>query len=87
MLKETKIKDVKSYVGKIQFSWDKVPGAQGYNVYRYNNKTKKWETMKSVLKGTTYNDTNVKAGEVYRYRVRPVSYTHLPAVYYSYRQV
>lgn len=83
MLKETKIKDVKSYVGKIQFSWDKVPGAQGYNVYRYNNKTKKWETMKSVLKGTTYNDTNVKAGEVYRYRVRPYYWSSTHKVKYG----
>ena len=83
MLFRSKIKDVKSYVGKIQFSWDKVPGAQGYNVYRYNNKTKKWETMKSVLKGTTYNDTNVKAGEVYRYRVRPYYWSSTHKVKYG----
>lgn len=39
--------------------------------------------MKSVLKGTTYNDTNVKAGEVYRYRVRPYYWSSTHKVKYG----
>ncbi len=35
------------------------------------------------LKGTTYNDTNVKAGEVYRYRVRPYYWSSTHKVKYG----
>ncbi len=54
---------------KIQLTWNSVKGASGYNLYRYNTATKKYDYVKSV-RGTTTTDTISKPGTRYCYRVR-----------------
>ena len=53
----------------ITLKWSKVTGADGYRVYVYNTKTKKYEKLKNV-KGTTLKIKDLKSGTIYKYRVR-----------------
>lgn len=55
----------------ITLKWNKVTGADGYRIYKYNTKTKKWDTVKTVSASTlTYKIKDLKAGSAYKYRVR-----------------
>lgn len=54
---------------KIKVSWKAVKGAAGYQVYRYNTKTKKFVQLKKTTK-TSITDTNLTPGTVYTYKVR-----------------
>ena len=53
----------------ITLKWNKVTGADGYRVYKYNSKTKKYEKYKDVTK-TTLKISKLKAGTAYKYKVR-----------------
>ncbi|MCD8095725.1 MAG: fibronectin type III domain-containing protein, partial [Ruminococcus sp.] len=55
-----------------RINWNKVTGANGYQVQRYNSTTKKWVTVKTIKSGTTltYKQTGLKKNTVYKYRVR-----------------
>ena len=57
---------------QIVLKWDKVEGATGYRVYKYNPTTKKYAFLKQVAgsDNCTYTDTGLTAGTNYRYRVR-----------------
>lgn len=57
----------------IRINWHKVKGASGYRVYRYNAKTKKWDTLKTIGNGstTTYRDGNTLSPNTeYKYKVK-----------------
>lgn len=54
----------------ITLKWEKVAGASGYRVYKYNSKTKKYEHIASVTKGTSYKLSNLKSGTIYKFKVR-----------------
>lgn len=56
----------------VTLSWDELPEATGYRVYRYNTSTKKYKALKTTLK-TTYTDSSLKSGTRYYYIVK--SYT------------
>ena len=53
----------------VTLKWNKVTGADGYRVYKYNTKTKKYEKLKDVTK-TTLKISKLKAGTIYKYKVR-----------------
>ena len=53
----------------ITLKWNKVTGADGYRVYKYNSKTKKYEKLKDV-KGTSLKISKLKADTAYKYKVR-----------------
>ena len=53
----------------ITLKWEKVTGADGYRVYKYNSKSKKYEKLKDVTK-TTLKISDLKAGTKYKYKVR-----------------
>ncbi len=53
----------------VTLKWNKVTGADGYRVYKYNSKTKKYEKLKDVTK-TTLKISKLKAGTIYKYKVR-----------------
>ncbi|MBQ8029114.1 MAG: fibronectin type III domain-containing protein, partial [Clostridia bacterium] len=53
----------------ITLKWSKVTGADGYRVYKYNSKTKKYEKLKDVT-GTSLKISKLKAGTAYKYKVR-----------------
>ena len=53
----------------ITLKWTAVTGADGYRVYKYNTKTKKYEKLKDVTKNTL-KISKLKAGTTYKYKVR-----------------
>ncbi len=53
----------------ITLKWTAVTGADGYRVYKYNSKTKKYEKLKDVTKNTL-KISKLKAGTAYKYKVR-----------------
>lgn len=64
--------------GKAKISWNKVAGADGYRVYKYNTSTKKWERVAKV-KGTSATVSVSKNGGE-KFRVR--AYAYLNGKYY-----
>lgn len=54
----------------ITLKWNKVTGATGYRVYRYNNSTKKYTHIATVTNGTTYKVTKLSAGKAYKFKIR-----------------
>ena len=57
--------------GKISLTWEKVDGAEKYEVYRATSKTGKYSRMKTTT-STTYTNTSAKAGKYYYYYVRAI---------------
>lgn len=57
---------------KIKLSWSKAKDAQGYIVYRYNAKTRKYAVIANTKK-TAYTDKKRTPGTVYRYLVKAYS--------------
>ncbi len=53
----------------ITLKWNKVTGAEGYRIYQYNTKTKKYEKVKDVT-GTSLKISKLKAGTEYKFKVR-----------------
>ncbi|MEE1320972.1 MAG: bacterial Ig-like domain-containing protein [Acutalibacteraceae bacterium] len=53
----------------ITLKWSKVTGADGYRVYKYNSKTKKYEYYKSTT-STSLKISKLKEGTAYKYKVR-----------------
>lgn len=61
-------------------SWDKSDGATKYNLYRYNESTKKYESFK-ITTATSVKVTGLKAGSTQQYKVK--AYTKLDGKTYS----
>ncbi len=53
----------------ITLKWSKVTGADGYAVYMYDTKTKKYKKVNSTT-SSKYKITGLKAGKVYKFKVR-----------------
>ncbi len=56
-------------VDTISFTWDKVKGAEGYQVYRYNEETEKYTKLKTAYT-ESFTDSEAEAGKSYTYLVR-----------------
>lgn len=56
---------------KVQLTWDKVPKATGYEVYRSTYATKKFKKIGSVKKNE-FTDATAQNGKVYYYKVSAV---------------
>lgn len=56
---------------KIKISWKEMSGADGYIVYRYDSSKKAWKCIQIISKGkiTSYSDSGLASGTVYKYRV------------------
>ncbi|MGN1416508.1 MAG: hypothetical protein ACI4XF_06675 [Oscillospiraceae bacterium] len=54
--------------GKIRLSWNKVSGAEGYVVYRFNSSTGEWVRLKSTF-NNYLNISGIKSGYSYYYKV------------------
>lgn len=73
VLSAAELTGVKSYEsGCLQISWKEVENADGYQVYRQNPETKKYEKIAELIGGKTlsYLDTGRKNGTKYSYKVR-----------------
>ena len=53
-----------------KLSWNKVSGATGYRIYRYDAKTKKYTTVKSAVTSTSFNVKNLSAATSYTFTVK-----------------
>ena len=58
-------------VGSVYFSWNKVPGATGYKVYRSTNANDGFELIGTVAGDSkrTYTDTGLTSNQIYYYKV------------------
>lgn len=56
----------------VTLTWSKVARAGGYQIYRYNSKTKKYEKIATVKDNKTfsYKNTKLKKGSTMKYKVR-----------------
>ena len=56
----------------VRINWNKVSGATGYKIYRYNPTTKQWTALKAIYDPNvlTYKDSSLKSGTVYKYKVK-----------------
>ncbi|MGN1305020.1 MAG: fibronectin type III domain-containing protein [Oscillospiraceae bacterium] len=59
------------YGNEKTFSWNSINGADHYNVYRYNSKTKKFSLIAKTT-DTSYSDPKAKRGQTYSYKVAAV---------------
>lgn len=53
----------------IKLSWDKVYGAYGYRIYKYNEKTKKYDVVTKLTTKNSYTVKDLKAGTEYKFKV------------------
>ncbi len=62
---------VKKGKNRIYFKWNKISGASGYRLYRYDEKTKKYKKIKTVTKGgTTSCSQKYGYASSHRFRLR-----------------
>lgn len=54
----------------VKLTWKKVSGADGYRVYRYDTKTKKYVTVKSGTTATSLTVKGLKKGTRYKFAVK-----------------
>ena len=57
----------------IKLTWNKVSGAEGYVIYRYNTSTKKYQRI-AKSKNLTFTDKKLASGKSYKYAVRAYKY-------------
>ena len=60
----------KESYNSVALSWREVKGADGYKVYVYSSKKKKYTTLKSV-KSNKYTAEELKSGTTYKFAVKP----------------
>ncbi|MCT8137560.1 pre-peptidase C-terminal domain-containing protein [Anaerobacillus sp. CMMVII] len=80
------IQTVSTNYNKIKITWARVPGADGYDIYRSTTSDGKYSRVGTVTKGTTTSFTNsgVTTGKKYFYRVRAYRIIDEKKVYSSY---
>ena len=62
--------EIKGYQA-VQFSWNQPEGADGYQIYRYNTKNKRYERYKTVLQGKTLTyKKKLGYGKEERFKIR-----------------
>lgn len=56
----------------VRINWNKVSGASGYRIFRYNTATKKWQVVGRIFNNSTFNFRNsgLKPGTAYKYSVQ-----------------
>ncbi len=54
---------------KLRFSWKKVSGADGYQLFLYDSSSRKYVKFKTVRNGTSYS-AEYESGMTYRFKVR-----------------
>lgn len=70
-----KITSVKSTAyNKLKVSWNRVPGAEKYYIYRSTSKKGGYEKVKTIQNGTTvsWTDSKVTTGKTYYYKIKAV---------------
>ena len=75
--------------GKMKESWAKVNGAEGYQVWRADTKDGTYKRIHTLTSGATvsYEDTTVKAGQTYYYKIRAYRKPNGTAVFSGYSAI
>ena len=68
------MKSSSNTTSSLKITWNKVSGASGYEIYRYNSKTKKYQKTADV-KGTSLSVKKLSKAASYSFRVRAYSIT------------
>ncbi len=57
---------------KVRLSWKQIKGADGYRIYRYNNKTNTYEKIKTIGKGdiVTWVNSGLENNTTYKYKIK-----------------
>lgn len=76
----------KSSYEAVKVSWNKVTGATGYEVYRYNKTTKKYSKIATVS-ATSYINKGLTTGQSYSYKVRAYKKSGSQVAYSGYSKV
>lgn len=71
---------------EINLKWSKVTGADGYQVYLYNDTTKKWNKLPSTSR-TTYEVDDLASAKNYKIRVRAYDKKAGGTVYSAYTTI
>lgn len=66
---EAPVMTVANRNGNVQLSWNGIPGASSYYIYRKAGKATSWTQIATVTT-TSYTDKNVVNGTTYRYTIR-----------------
>lgn len=67
------VEDMKTNTGTnhVKLTWEEVPDADGYTIYRYNNGKKKWDAIGTAKAGSTsYDVKKLSAGTAYRFAIK-----------------
>lgn len=66
------VKNLKATPDKksVKLTWDKVYGAYGYRIYKYNTKTKKYDVVNKLTTKTSYTVENLSPGTSYEFMVK-----------------
>lgn len=61
-----------SKTSSITLSWNKVTGAKGYEIWRYNSSSKTYKKLKTITSGSTlsYTNSNLLSASQYKYKIR-----------------
>jgi hypothetical protein len=56
----------------LKLTWHRVEGASGYQIFRYDSKSKKYRNVATVSGGNKkgYRDKNLRTGRLYTYKIR-----------------
>ena len=86
--KVSSLKPAKKTSGSIQLKWKKVSSVTGYQIYRYNTKTKKYKKIKTLKgKKTTYTVKKLSPCTTYRFKVRAYKKLGKKTYYGAYSKV
>ena len=82
--KVSNISQTSRTTNKIELTWDKVVGANGYRVYSSTSKDGEYESVGVVKGKNTYMNTDLSSGKIYYYKVRAYRKVGDKNVYSSY---
>lgn len=70
---------------KLKVSWKKVPGVDGYILYRSTSKTNGYKAIKTIKNSnaTSYTNGSLKDGKKYYYEIRAYKKTRNKIIFYS----
>lgn len=83
VIAKVSLKAVSSSYNRVKLTWSKAAKADGYTVYRYNSKSKKYKPVKHTT-ARSYVGKNLKTGKTYAYKVRAYRLVNGQKVYGSY---
>ena len=72
--------------GKVSLSWTKSAGASGYQIFRYNPKTKAYVGVKATT-ASSLTVSKLTAGQIYTFRIRAYSVYNNTKLYSGYTYV